>query len=127
MSPVITLCGSAASGEPAGRIAKVAPLYSFEHSSLDDQLPRCLQVLLDIHAQYYSSSGGNNSTSNKGHDESKSAGSAAVVLQPPLPSLLAPLVQQGVGAILQDIKKKVLAGCTLTFSGKYIVLLKADV
>lgn len=132
MSPVITLCGSAATGEPAGRIAKVAPLYSFEHSSLDDQLPRCLQVLLDIHAQYYSNSSGsvpvgNINSTTKGYDESKSAGSTALTLQTevhtPLPPVVAPIVPQpGVGVILQDIKKKVLAGCTLTFSGTYSII-----
>ena len=148
MSPVITLCSSSA-GEPAGRIAKVAPLYSFEHSCLDDQLKRCLQVLLDIHAQFYSTlvptiegvssataldTLSTSSAETKGEHGSTDSASATtstalstnatesttakvVNTTPTANGALTVLTPPSVANILRNIKKKVLAGCTLTFSG----------
>lgn len=143
-SPVITLCATA-SGEPAGRIAKVCPLYSFEHSSLDDQLRRCLQVLVRIHAEYYglaaegaegaaaaaeggaveSKEGGgaaasgalagkNDDSGTASANESVSSGSSSSGVAGNSRAGTSP---RSVSTILQSLKRKVLAGCTLTFSG----------
>jgi len=152
-SPIITLCAGP-NGEPAGRIAKVAPLYSFEHSSMDDQLSRCLQMLNEIHAEYYSTSssvstGSGDGSSPESKDPTGSAGSGnstntstsngaarvttgesvdeqsrksktsappSAVSSATMTTGTAP-AKKNVATILQDLKKKVLAGCTITFSG----------
>ena len=140
-SPVISLC-AAPTGEAAGRIAKVAALYSFEHSSLDDQLRRCLQVLRQIHAQYYTveaaapkESGcaeskdssrpvsnndcnkAENNSSNSNNNNQCSEEKNALQISNKIPAQVAAGAPRSVAVILQQLKRQVLAGCTITFSG----------
>jgi hypothetical protein len=46
-------CSGTDDSEPPGRVLKLVQQHSAEQSSLDDQLPRCLQVLRQIYAMYY--------------------------------------------------------------------------
>lgn len=152
-------CSGTDDSEPPGRVLKLVQQHSAEHSSLDDQLPRCLQVLRQIYAMYYdddddqpSSIGGNgaihpvqlqsvqqqpehknpthaNSTSTS---SSLSSSSSDNNKQPSSVSAPAPvtttttttllyhnqlLANRSVATILRGLKREVLAGCTITFSG----------
>jgi hypothetical protein len=153
-------CSGKDDSEPPGRVLKLVQQHSAEHSSLDDQLPRCLQVLRQIYAMYYddddqpSSIGGNgaihpvqlqsvqqqpehknpthaNSTSTSSSLSSSSSLNADNNKQPSSVSAPAPvtttttpllyhnqlLANRSVATILRGLKREVLAGCTITFSG----------
>lgn len=157
-------CSGTDDSEPPGRVLKLVQQHSAEHSSLDDQLPRCLQVLRQIYAMYYtddvddqpSSIGGNgaihpvqlqsvqqqpehknpthaNSTSTSSSLSSSSSLNADNNKQPSSVSAPAPvttttttttllyhnqlLANRSVATILRGLKREVLAGCTITFSG----------
>jgi FCP1-like phosphatase family protein len=132
VSPIITLCGTQ-SGQAAGRILRVAPLYTFAHSSGDDQLQRCLQVLTQIHAEYYGDSASASSSADKGagfveSKESNGGGSgtggsvsSASHSNPTRAGTTGSTGPDGgrksVAGILTELKRRVLAGCTVTFSG----------
>ena len=133
MSPVITLC--AGNFETAGRIFKIAPLYSFEHSSADDQLPRCLQILAQLHAKYYhynltsafdfdgSSINILNNNNDNNVNNSKETIKSTTMVASATASAAASAKQTSatatvtVAQALQELKKGVLSGCTITFSG----------
>lgn len=156
-------CSGTDDSEPPGRVLKLVQQHSVEQSSLDDQLPRCLQVLRQIYAMYYddddqsSSIGGNgaihppvhlqsvqqqpeqknpthaNSTSTSSSLSSSSSLNADNNKQPSSVSAPAPvttttttttllyhnqlLAKRSVATILRGLKREVLAGCTITFSG----------
>lgn len=155
-------CSGTDDSEPPGRVLKLVQQHSAEQSSLDDQLPRCLQVLRQIYSQYYyddddedqpSSIGGNgaihpvqlqsvqqqqpeqknpthaNSTSTSSFSSSSSSLNADNNKQPSSVSAPAPvttttplyhnqlLAKRSVATILRGLKREVLAGCTITFSG----------
>eukprot|EP01038_Epipyxis_sp_PR26KG_P008364 gene8364-11317_t len=89
LAPVISLNDSV----PC-RVAKSVVANSFEFSESDDQLMRSLTILKEIHQRFY---GRDKSIASNGSNESNG-----------LPS---------VGAVITEMKKNVLAGCTITFSG----------
>ena len=95
--------GIAASTSASGNIqTQVAPVVVNMVAEYDDQLPRCLALLQDIHRNYYDAVGG---------DGSSSSSSSSVVAPPPVPPHV------NVGRIISDMKKSVLRGYTIAFSG----------
>jgi FCP1-like phosphatase family protein len=101
----------------AGRILKMAPLYSFEQSSADDQLQRCLQVLLELHDQFYNDRRALVSQQQKPRtDKTENVHSLS---NPQNGEDFAGTegTKMSVPKLLTDMKRKVLAGCTITFSG----------
>lgn len=75
-SPVISL------HESPGKVMQMVPQATMAYSEGDDQLPRCLQILRDLHARFFAQQAASN-----------------------------------VATLLRDMRKDILRGCVLTFSG----------
>lgn len=92
LSPVISLYGN------PGAVKKTAPHESPEFTEEDNQLLRCLEILKDIHQRYYEMA-------------NQSKANSQIQANQPVPT------KMSVPSILNEIRKSVLAGCTITFSG----------
>ncbi len=87
VAPVISL------NEQPGKILKVASQMSVDYTEADDQLLRCLDILKEIHKKYYASE------------------SPEVANNQPL------VDKRSVALAIQQIKRSILSGYTITFSG----------
>ena len=129
---------SGTDSEPSGRLLKLVPQYSSEFSCLDDQLPRCLQVLRQIHALYYEGTFPSSNAANTVNgamvepQQLKNHTTGSAVSLPSSNSDISKekgqstgghlyhnqeLAKRSVATILRGLKSRVLRGCTVTFSG----------
>jgi FCP1-like phosphatase family protein len=124
--PVIRL-----QGEP-GAVALYASPTSIEYCDGDDQLPRCLEILRELHARYFAALRPSSLPSVTALPQSETplteacpslsvpldaVSSSCAPPAPPLPLPMPSPAELHMGSTLSALKREVLRGCTISFSG----------